>query len=227
MGFLTDWFNREPKKEIEKNAPQKQGIVLFFEVLGREHWELCKLNLIMIISCTPIITIPAAITAMSKVMMFMFMDKPVDTFGDFFATFKAEWKRSTLVGLIYIPLLVMTMFGQYFYSNVMENFLLYTISMLASAIVLIVGFYLFPMIAVMDINLRGILKNAILLAFLRMPQNILTLIVMVLLSLFVLLLLPASILIILFIHFAMIGLITNFCAYTALKKFVIQENLYE
>ena len=84
-------------------------------------------------------------------------------------------------------------------------------------------FYLFSMLAVLDINIRGIFKNAILLTFLRMPQNVLTLIVVVLLTLFVWMFLPPTILAVLLIFFALIGFITTFCAYTGLNKFVIKD----
>ena len=224
MGLLDKWYNREPKKEIEKNAPPKQGIALFFTVFWRDFWELCKLNLILILFCIPVVTIPAAITAMNKITMFMFMDKPVYTFSDYIAAFKAEWKRATAVGLIYFPALAITVFGQYFYSAMMTSFLLYAISMLACAVVLIVGFYLFPMLAVLDMNIKGIFKNAVLLTFLRMPQNVLTLIIVVLLTLFVWMFLPPTILAVLLIFFALTGFITTFCAYTGLNKFVIKDD---
>ena len=224
MGFLDKWYNREPKKEIEKNSPEKQGAALFFSVFWREFWELCKLNLILILFCIPVVTIPAALTAMHKIMMFMFMDRPVYTFSDFFAAFKAEWKRASIAGVIYFPILAVTAFGMFFYSAVLVSYVLYIISMLVCAVVLIVGFYLFPMLAVLDMNLKGIFKNAVLLAFLRMPQNVLTLTIIVLLAMLAWMFLPPSIIAVLLIFFTLIGFITTFCAYTGLRKFVITDN---
>jgi len=223
MGFISNWYTREAKVEIKKDTPPKEGAALFFDVLRREFWELCKLNLMLILFCVPVVTMPAALTAMSRVIMFMLMDRPVSTFGDFFDTFKKEWKRATIMGLIYFPLLALTVFGQYFYLAAAGSFLPYAVAMLSCAMVLIAGFYMFPMLAVLDLGLAGILKNAILLTFLRMPQNILALIVAVLLALLVLMLLPLSILVALFILFALIGLVTTFCAYTGLKKHVIKQ----
>lgn len=225
MGFLNSWYNREPKNEIKKDTQQKQGAALFFDVLWRELWNICKLNLILILFCIPVVTIPAAITAMSKVMILMFTDKPVSAFGDFFSAFKAEWKRATIAGLIYFPLLAITVFAQYFYFTMLESVFLYTIAMLMCAMVLISGFYLFPMIGVLDMNLKGIFKNAILLTFVRMPQNILALIIAVLLVLLVLMFLLPSIFAIFLILFSLIGFVTTFCAYTGLKKYVIRENV--
>ena len=223
MGFISDWHNREPKKEIAKGTPEKQGLALFFDVLWREFWELCKLNLIFILFSLPVVTIPVAITAMSKVIFYMLLDKPVYAFGDFYSSFRLEWKRATLAGLIYSMVLALTVVGMVFYTAFLDVFVLYVMSMLACALILIAGFYLFPMLAVLDLNLKGIFKNAILLTFLRMPQNICALVLFVLLTLLVLVYLPTTLLAVLVIFFSLINLISTFCAYTALKKFVLTD----
>jgi len=224
MGILNNWYNREPKNEIKKDAPEKKGMALFFDVFFREFWELCKLNLIFIVFCLPVVTIPTAITAMSKVMMYMIMDRTVYTFSDFFQSFKAEWKRATVAGLFYFPLLALTVFGQLFYSAVAGSLFLYVVTMLLCAMVLIAGFYLFPMLAVLDLSLNNIFKNAFLLTFLRMPQNILTLFISALLFLLVWLFWPFTFFALLLIFFALTRFITTFCAYTGLKKYVLKES---
>ena len=224
MGFLNDWYNKEPKAEIKEDETPKQGAALFFDVLRREFWGICKLNLIFILFCIPVVTIPTALTAMSRVMMFMIMDKHVNPFADFLAAFKAEWKRATVAGLVYFPLLALTVFGLYFYANVVENYILYTLSILACVGVLIVGFYLFPILAAIDLKLKEIFKNAVLLTFARIPQNVLALIIVAALTFLVVAFLPPTIFVVLFIFFALFGLITTFCAYTGLKKHVIKEN---
>ena len=223
VGFLNNLYNREPKTEIKKDEAPKQGIALFFDVLRREFWGICKLNLVFILFCIPVVTIPTALTAMSRVVMLMIMDKPVYPFGDFFAEFKAEWKRATVAGLVYFPLLALAVYGLYFYANVVDNYILYTLSIVACVSVLIIGFYLFPMLAMLDLKIKEIFKNAVLLTFVRMPQNILTLIIVAALTLLVVMFLPPTIVVVLLIFFALIGYITTFCAYTGLKKHVIKE----
>jgi len=226
MGLFDNILNLKPKNKIaEDEPPPKKGIALFFQVFMSEYRELLKLNLIMILFCLPVVTIPAAITAMNKIIMFMFLDKRYSTFSDFFATFKSEWKRSMLAGLIYFPLLALAGFGVYFYLSVMESFLFFSVSALIFSIILIAGFYVFPMIAVVDINLKGVFKNAVMLTLLRLPQNVLALIIIFLLTLVVWMFLPPTLIFVIFIFFALIGFISTFCAYTGLKKFVINDNL--
>jgi len=221
MSFFFNRYEQEPKKEIDVNAPPKQGLALFFSVLRNEFWELIKLNLVFIIFCLPAVTIPAAITAMSKITIKMLMDQPVYVFSEFLSSFKAEWKRATIVGAIYFPLLAATLYGQYIYLNIMENFILYAASIFLSIILITAGFYIFPMIAVLDTDLKGVLKNAVLLVFIRAPHNVLALIAAAALALFVLVFFPLSSLLVILILFSLTNLITTFCAYTGIKKFVI------
>jgi len=217
-------FNREPRRELDLNAPPKKGLALFFSVLWREFWELFKLNLVFILACIPVVTIPAAMTAISKVIVRMLMDKPGYTFGEFYSAFKAEWKRSTIAGLIYYPFVLISMFGPFFYSAQVESLLLFILSIFLFGAVLIVGFYLFPAIALFDIRLKDIFRNAALLTVLRMPYNILALLVVAALSLMAFMFLPASFPAVVLILFSLNSFITTFCAYTGFKRFVIDDS---
>lgn len=223
MNIFKNWYGREPKREIRKDTPPKEGIALFFDVLLRQFWELCKLNLVFILFCLPVVTIPAASAAMSRIVFMMLMDRPVYVYSGFMAAFKAEWRRASLAGLIYFPVLGATVFGQYYCLNVSGNVFLYCILMLACALTLMAGFYLFPMLAMLDMGLKGIFRNAILMTFLRMPQNILALIPVALFALAVWLFLPPAIMALIMVFFSLSGLITNFCAYTGLKKYVFKD----
>ena len=73
---MRRWY--EPKKDtpgIAKDAPQKKGFARYFEILWREFFPLIKLNLLFIISCLPIVTIPAALTAMNRITVTMVRDR--------------------------------------------------------------------------------------------------------------------------------------------------------
>ena len=223
MSFISNFFNKEPKKEIKKDEAKKQGMSLFFSVLWREFWELCKLNLIMMVFCLPVVTIPATVTAVNKVMIFMLLDKPVYTFEDFFQTFKKEWKRATVLGLPYLLLLGLVLFAMYFYSSVYVNFYLYTFSMLGVAVLIIIGFYLFSLLGFIDLDLKSILKDALILTFLRIPQNLLALMGILAVVFVAIMFLPPSIIAILLMFFALIEFIAVFCAFTGIQKYVVKE----
>jgi len=223
MGIFNNWYTREPRKELDLNAPPKTGLALFFSVLWRELWELCKLNLVFLLFCIPVVTIPAAITSMSRVIMLMLMDRPVYVFSEFLETFKKEWKRASAAGLPFFLLVAFTLVGQYIYSSVMGLYALQIATLLLCALLIMAGFYLFPMLAMLDVDLRGVIKNAVLLTFLRLPYNLLALLAVGAITFLILLLFPSSILIIIPIYFSLTNFITTFCAYTGLKKFVFKE----
>lgn len=227
MGLYNRLYNAEPKKELDVHAPPKKGVRLFLHVLRREFWELCKLNLMMILFCIPIVTIPVAVVAMNKVLFLMLMDKSIYTFETFFSTVKAEWKRATVAGLLYFPSLAATIFGLYFYSEIVPNFLLYSCSMFACALILMAGIYLFPMLAMLDLNAKGIIKNTIILTFSKIPQNIAALFAAALWILLIVMFFPFTASVILLIFFSILILITTLCAYSSLKKIIIVKSAIE
>mgnify|MGYP001548159731 FL=1 len=80
------WFRPGYLKEgpgIEKDAPPKTGLVLFFEVLVREFWQLLKLNLLFVICALPLVTFGAALAALSRCTRNMVRDVPNDVWDDF------------------------------------------------------------------------------------------------------------------------------------------------
>ena len=51
-------FNfQKPGPGIEKNAPKKKGIFLFFEILARKLWKFCPINILYFILSIPMIAI--------------------------------------------------------------------------------------------------------------------------------------------------------------------------
>lgn len=47
----------KPGPGVDKNAPKKRGIFLFFEILGRKFWNMCKVNMLYFICSLPMIAI--------------------------------------------------------------------------------------------------------------------------------------------------------------------------
>ena len=227
MAWFNNWYTKEPRRVITKDTPRPVGLALFFSVLWQQLSELCKLNLLMILFSLPLVSIPTVLVATARVLTLMFMDQPLETFTEFFNTFKKEWKRATIAGLIYFPLLAISIFALYFYSLVIDNFLLYTVAMLGCAVLIIIGFYLFPLLAMVDLKLQHCFKNAALLTVLKAPKNILALVVMVGLTILIILFLPPSIVSVFLLYFALMSAISTFCAYGAICHLIIKEDKNE
>ena len=201
-------------KKTEQRPPRKEGPALFFDVLRHRLWDLCKLNLILLLFCIPVVTIPTALTAMARVQLDMLAGKPGPVFAAFLQTVKTRWKRATFAGLIYYALLAAAVYGFYYDSAVSGNLLFYTVLLFAVALLLIAGFYLFPLLAATDWAPAGIFKSALRLTFSRLPQNILALTVFVVAVYLAWAYFPYSAVVLVLILCSLLGLITIFCAHT-------------
>lgn len=226
MGFFGKNYDK-PGPGIAKDIPMKKGLPLFFEIFFREFFELFKLNLIFILFCLPIITIPAAITAMSRLTLTMIRDRNHFLWSDFLEAFKADFKKSTICGLLLFAGLVTALISVSFYSAaVVENsffYLPFAISCLLVFLISVMGFYLFPMIALIDLPMRQLLKNAMLLAIVCLFPNLAAAAIVGVVLFFFIGYFPVSIPAV-FVHFfALLNFITTFCAYAGIKRYVIRE----
>ncbi len=226
MGIFRSNFNR-PGPGIPKNAPQKKGVALFFEIFFREFFELAKLNMLFLLFCIPIITIPAAFTAMSKVTVTMVRDENHFLWTDFWKEFKADFGRSLGAGVLVFLGSGAGVFGIWFYSKMLENSAFFYLPLGLSALVVVVlsimGFYIFPMLALVNLPLKKIIQNAFLLTFVCLHYNLLTVVIVAVLSFFAYGFFPITLPIFIFVWFSIINFITTFCAYYGIRKFVIQD----
>ena len=91
MFFRKDYA--KPGPGIDPDAPEKTGLARFVEILQLECVTLVKLNLLFVISCVPVVTIPPALFAMNHVVRKMVLDEPVNCFYDYRTAFRKGWKR--------------------------------------------------------------------------------------------------------------------------------------
>lgn len=226
MGLFSAHYDR-PGPGIPKDAPQKKGFKLFFEVFLREFFELIKLNLLYVLFCIPIVTIPAATTAMSRVTLTMIRDKNHFLWSDFLNSFKTEFLRSTAAGFLLFLGTAAALFGVRFYGvSAAQSPLLYLplgVSACVALLLTFMGFYLFPLLALVNLPFGQTLKNALLLAFICLPVNLAALAAAGVIAVLFVGFLPYSLPVMLLFCFAQINFITSFFAYRGLQKYVIRE----
>lgn len=92
MFFKRDYST--PGPGIDPSAPEKTGIARFIQILELECVTLLKLNLLFLLTCLPIVTIPPAVFAMNQVVRRMVLDKPVYCFYHYRRAFKKFWKTA-------------------------------------------------------------------------------------------------------------------------------------
>ena len=119
---MRRWYEpRKDRPDIPKDAKKKRGVVGYLEILWREFFTLVGLNLLFIVTCLPVITIPASITAMSQITVTMVRDKNHFLFADYFRAFKRDFWRSLVAGLVFFVLIAVFGFSTYFYYTMGQN----------------------------------------------------------------------------------------------------------
>ena len=179
---------------IAKNAPKKEGIALFLDLLGRKFWNLMLVNLLYYIFFIPLMLIFPAfsfirnsraflITAGFLVLVFMFtigpatagltkvircfcLEKHTFIARDFFNGFKVNFKKGMVVGLIDCLILISSYAALSVYPYLAVNMgtrLMYVpmvITFSLFLVVMIMNFYIFPMMVATQLSFKDLLKNS-------------------------------------------------------------------
>ncbi len=155
------------------DAPRPKGIRLFFELYLENIWPLFKLNLIYVLLCLPIVTMGAATVAFYRVTNNIVLDKPQFHVYEFFTAFKENFLKNTLFQMVYLLIFITLMGLNYFYSNVYVLPSMTFVSIVIALFLITFTFYAYPMLASVELPIKKIIKNAILLSFLGLKTNIL------------------------------------------------------
>ncbi len=207
-------------------STEKSGMALLFSVTYQHLFELLKLNLLFILLCLPIITIPAALTAMGNVTLKIIREE-VFFFGeDFWGVFRKNFGKSLIIGLPAGLILAASVFVITFYRAALSisllNYVPLVIAVITVVMVLFVGAYAFPMLSTIDLPLGKILRNSLILALMRLPYNAAAFLGIAFIWLLTLVTLPVSLLIIISCLFSLSSLISSFCVWSGIRKYILK-----
>lgn len=228
MGLFGGYENAGPG--IAKNAPKKKRIIVFFEIFVRKFWKLLEVNVLYMLFCLPIVTIGPATAALTKITRNFSLEKHAFIWGDFWESFKKNFKQSFFIGIANVILLTSTVLGCIIYPEfAIETgnklwYFMFIITLSIGITILMMDFYIFPMIVATDISTKNILKNAFFLTCLALKQNILTLVIsLVIMAAFIIFVLiyPAFMILLLFMPASIVSLIICFNCYPVIQKYVI------
>ncbi|MBL1224085.1 YesL family protein [Enterococcus sp. BWR-S5] len=137
-------------------------------------YQIMLLNLLLIISSLPIVTIGAAITAAYGTAFKMQQHTEGNLFHTFIQKFKEEWKKSTVVWLSILGLIILAWIG---YPVIRALLFSSQISFYGGMLLVTIGslmtLYLFPLFARFENKLSATILNALLLAIRHIPYSIL------------------------------------------------------
>ncbi len=215
------WLREGPG--IDKDAPPKTGLALFFEIFEREFWQILKLNLLFVVCAAPLVTFGPARAALSRCTVNMVRDIPNDVFSDFRRALKQDFRRNAAVGLAElfgIGLLLAAASLPAVQESAARSAGLFAAALLAA---LPLG-YLWPLLAAVDLPVRAAVRNALGLAFACPQHSLPALGVCVLLGVLCFGLFPLSLPLMLFVPFGVGSFTTSFAAWSDIRRLVLQND---
>lgn len=225
---LNDYTKAGPG--VAKNAPKKKPFFEFFELYFRKFWKLLELNLLTVLFCIPVVTIGPAIAGMTRVLRNYRLEKNAFIFHDFWKGFSGNLKQSIPIGLLDILFAVSAYAALQVYPAMYKNsgsiiyIILCVISVSFALTLLMMNFYIFPMIVATDLGLANIIKNSFFLTCVGLKKNIITLLIAVFIVLLLgvmIVLHPLSVIIIPIWPISFLGFLIMFNSYPLIQKYVI------
>lgn len=224
---MRRWY--EPKKDtpgIDKNAPKKKGFARYLETLWREFFPLLKLNLLFLISCVPIVTIPAALTAMNRITVTMVRDRNYFMLSDYWDAFKRDFWRSLLAGVLFAVALGIFGLSTWFYymlAQASNKFFLVFAGVSLGLLLTAYGgaVYFFPMLAMVELPTKKLLQNSLIMVYTCFKKSIPAIVISLVILLAGVGLLPFSLLFIVLIMFSLVSMTSNFFIVRSIETVVL------
>lgn len=164
-------FSTKAGPGIAKDAPPKKGFALLVDVVARNWWELIQLNLLVILFSLPVVTIPAALVAATRICVLMLEDRNVYLGRDFLDAFCQHFWRATALGAISAAAVGLASYAALIFlqASTANLFLALplTVSVSTAVFALIAASYGFVLLAVRNQPLAVILRLALLGALAR------------------------------------------------------------
>lgn len=226
---MRPWYEpRKNRPDIPKNAKKKKGVVGFLDILWREFFALIGLNMVFIVTSIPIITIPASLTAMSRITATMVQDKNHFLLADYWRAFKRDFGKSLLGGIVILISVAIFSFSTWFYYSMgVQNSKLYLILTIVSgcllAMAVLCSIYFFSMLAIVELDLKSLMKNSYAMIGSSLKNSLFALFYFLLfVVVFGIGLLPYSVFYMVVIMFSLTSLLTSYFTVPAIEKHVLQ-----
>ena len=195
-------------------------------VMALTHfWKLVAANLLFVVFSLPVVTLPAALTALNRVCVIIYKDGNIFLWYEFWK----EFKRSLLRQLPPFLGFSLLLFGGYFFMSLgngnaqlgFVGILFWAIGILMAALAVILGEYYFVVSAVLDIGVGGALKNSLLLWMSRPLSGLLILLWVVLLTVGMAALLPIGIVLLILLWPVLAQYPASFLVYDVTEDLVL------
>lgn len=154
--------------EIEQDVEPKTGFALLLDIVRRDGWDIFKMATVCLLSCVPIVTIPAALSGFHAGIMRVIQDVPGDCWFDFRQGWKNNWKKAYPLTLFFVVVAALLRFAAKYYNT--QQGVVAGLSLVCTGLLIVLSMaavYVFPMLITVELGITDILKNAFLLALAR------------------------------------------------------------
>lgn len=210
---------------VSKNGPKKKPFFRYWELFANKFWTFFKINLVYFLFCIPVVTFGPATAAMTALMRNIYLERPQFIFHDFWVQFKKNFKQSFIIGMLDIFVLGVSILTFWYYSIHPDMDtgakILYALAIAAQVLFVMMNFYIYPQIVSLNLGMSGIVKNSVILVFVNLWGELITLalfagyaLLVMFFHIFVLTLAPL-------VPFAWLSFTSVFCCYPAIQKYII------
>lgn len=210
---------------VSKNGPKKKPFFRYWELFANKFWTFFKINLVYFLFCIPVVTFGPATAAMTALMRNIYLERPQFVFHDFWVQFKKNFKQSFIIGMLDIFVLGVFILTFWYYSVQPDMDtgakILYALAIAAQVLFVMMNFYIYPQIVSLNLGMSGIVKNSVILVFVNLWGELITLalfagyaLLVMFFHIFVLTLAPL-------VPFAWLSFTSVFCCYPAIQKYII------
>lgn len=206
--------------------PPAKGIKRLAFLYYTHFWRLIGLNLLFILFCLPVVTVPPSLAALNKVLLNLVREGNAFFIKDFFDEFKNSFIKSWVAFLPCLALLGIAIFGYSLISDVYMSLPYIVAFVMVFSIVYCQSSYCFTMIALIDLPLGRLIKNSFIMVLVEMKRNIfilMTVPVLILSAIYYIYSIPFTLL----FAFSFVGIINVMVANDAIEERVIQPNFNE
>ncbi|HEX3039043.1 MAG TPA: DUF624 domain-containing protein [Caproiciproducens sp.] len=151
-----------PGKGIYTPSPKK-GAARFFFLFSTYFWSLIGVNLLFVLCCLPIVTIPASLCALNHYLIKMVRDGVGFSLTDYWNEWKGQLLKGLPAGLVCaLPLC----YGYYLLSmsaGRQGSGMVFAFGIFWVLLGLLFGSYVFVLLAMLELPLRALLKNVLIL----------------------------------------------------------------
>lgn len=211
-----------PEHDHGADLPEKTGPARFWELIKDELAAVLIVNLLFVVTCIPIVTIPPALLSLHTVMRKIILGEAVACARDYFTAFRQGWKRG--YGAFFLTALPMGIagYGAVFYLRHAAGYpvLLVPLALCTTVflVVMLASTYLFGLLS-SGRPLRDAVKPALLLGVAKPLRAVLAALCCYGLPLLAILFFPLSGAYLLLIGFSLPCLLGNFYIRTVLEQY--------